>query len=143
MPAESPTILIIDDEPSLLLLLDTALRRAGFTVRVAKDGAEGERLAIAQPPDLIISDIMMPPPDGLELRRRLSANAATESIPFVFLTARANSAEKRRALEGGISDYITKPFDREELVARIKAILRREDWQRQAPRNSGGAPDER
>ena len=139
MPVESPTILLIDDEPSLLVLLQAALRRAGFDVYVANDGSEGEREALAHLPDIIVSDVMMSPPDGFELHQRLASNPATRNIPFIFLTARTDPAEKRRALESGAGDYITKPFDRDELIARIRAALRREPWQPQAEHPLGGS----
>ncbi len=139
MPIESPTVLLIDDEPSLLVLLRAALRRAGFDVYVANDGSEGEREALAHLPDIIVSDVMMSPPDGFELHQRLANNPATRNIPFIFLTARTDPAEKRRALESGAGDYITKPFDREELIARIRAALRRPSWQRQAEHPLGGS----
>ena len=138
MPIDPPTVLLIDDEPSLLVLLRAALRRAGFEVYVASSGTEGEREALAHLPDLIVSDVMMPPPDGFELRQRLADNPATRNIPFIFLTARTDPTEKRGALEGGAGDYITKPFDREELIARIRAVLRRQSWQHQAEQPSGG-----
>lgn len=125
MATDPATVLLVDDEPSLLLLLTTALRRAGFLILSADSGAEGERLAIERQPDLIISDVMMPPPDGLELRRRLAANSATAAIPFIFLTARSNLADVITHLEGGVDAYVTKPFDREELLARVRAVLRR------------------
>jgi DNA-binding response OmpR family regulator len=94
-------------------------------------------------PDLIVSDVMMPPPDGFELRQRLSKRPTTADIPFIFLTARTDPVEKRRALETGISDYITKPFDREEFIARIGAALRRRSWQLHSPLPSGGGRNER
>jgi two-component system, OmpR family, response regulator len=143
MPTDPPTVLVIDDEPSLLLLLHTALRRAGFTVHLAGSGVEGERQALTHLPDLIVSDVMMPPPDGFELRQHLAQNPATQGIPFIFLTARTDPAEKQRALEGGAGDYITKPFDREELIARIRAVLRRQSWRRPAERPLGGDLDVR
>ena len=132
MPGDPPTVLLIDDELSLLVLLRAALRRAGFDVYTASNGSEGEREALLHMPDIIVSDVMMPPPDGFELRQRLAENPTTRNIPFIFLTARTDPAEKHRALEGGASDYITKPFEREELIARIRAALRRQYWQRQA-----------
>ncbi len=139
MPAEAPTVLLIDDEPALLVLLQAALRRAGFDVYVANNGSEGEREALAHMPDIIVSDVMMSPPDGFELHQRLAANPATRNIPFIFLTARTDPAERRRALEGGAGDYITKPFEREELIARIRATLRRQVWQRQTGHPLGGS----
>ena len=138
MPAETSTVLLVDDEEGLLLLLNVAFRRAGFRVLLADSGAEGERLAREHRPDVIVSDIMMPPPDGFELRQRLAENSATAAIPFIFLTARNSAAEKIRALEGGVSDYLAKPFDREELIARVKAILRRHTWSQPAADQPGG-----
>ncbi len=142
MAAESPTVLLIDDEPSLLVLLQAAMRRAGFAVTVAYNGAEGERQALALLPDIIVCDIVMPPPDGFELRQLLADNPATRDIPFVFLTARTDPAEKGRALEGHASDYITKPFDRDDLVARLRAVLRGQP-QRQSEQAGGGVAGER
>jgi DNA-binding response OmpR family regulator len=139
MPVEPPTVLLIDDEPPLLVLLRAALRRAGFDVYVANNGSEGEREALAHLPDIIVSDVMMSPPDGFELRQRLADNSATRNIPFIFLTARTDPADRRRALEDGADDYITKPFDREELITRIRAALRRQPWQRQAEHPLGGS----
>lgn len=131
MPTDLSTILLIDDEPSLLMLLKAIMSRAGFRVLLADNGAEGERLAGEQQPDVIICDVMMPPPDGFELRQRLAQNPVTTAIPFIFLTARSSALEKIRALEAGAGDYITKPFDREELIARVRAVLRRQTWKRQ------------
>ena len=125
MSTEAISVLLVDDEPSLLLLLSAALRRAGFRVASADTGVEGERLAVEQRPDVIVSDVMMPPPDGLELRRRLFANPATASIPFIFLTARSNLADVIADLDGGVNAYVTKPFEREELIARIRAVVSR------------------
>jgi two-component system OmpR family response regulator len=128
MTSDPAVVLLVDDEPSLLLLLGAALRRAGFGVLSAADGAEGERLACDHRPDVVVSDVMMPPPDGVELRRRLAANPATAGIPFIFLTARSNMAEVLANLQGGVDAYVTKPFEREELIARVRAVLRRPAW---------------
>ncbi len=139
MPTDTATVLVVDDEEGLRLLLEVAFSRAGFRVLLADNGAEGERLASAHQPDVIVSDIMMPPPDGFELRQRLAQDPATAAIPFIFLTARNNAAEKIRALEGGASDYLAKPFDREELIARVRAVLRRQGWGQPAATQPGGA----
>jgi DNA-binding response OmpR family regulator len=140
MTTDPATVLLVDDEPSLLVLLNITLRRAGFRVLSAATGAEGERLAGEHLPDVIVSDVMMPPPDGLELRRRLAANPATAEIPFIFLTARSNMADVLSNLEGGVDAYITKPFERDELVARVRAVLRRPAWRAPAETRAQGAP---
>jgi len=119
------TILIIDDEPALLLGLAAKIRRHGYTVVTATDGSDGFRKAKESMPDLIISDVMMPPPNGFELRRLLSLEPALASIPFIFLTARSSVEDRVGGLRDGADDYIIKPFETEELFARIEAVFRR------------------
>lgn len=122
---DKPTILIIDDEPALLLGLAAIIKRHGYNVVTAADGNEGLRKAGESMPDLILSDVMMPPPNGFELRRLLSLDAALAPIPFIFLTARSNVEDRVSGIREGADDYITKPFETEELLARIEAVLRR------------------
>ena len=120
-----PTILIIDDEPALLLGLTAIIRRHGYNVITAADGNEGLRKAREAMPDLILSDVMMPPPNGFELRRLMSLDTILSPIPFIFLTARSNVEDRVSGIREGADDYITKPFETEELIARIEAVLRR------------------
>jgi DNA-binding response OmpR family regulator len=120
-----PLILIIDDDDNLLFGLLAVMRREGYECISANNGKDGLSLAQERLPDLIISDVMMPPPNGFELRKQLSVNPKTIHIPFIFLTARASQGDKIFGLEAGADDYITKPFDRGELVARVRAVLRR------------------
>jgi DNA-binding response OmpR family regulator len=120
-----PLILVIDDDDNLLFGLLAVMRREGYECISANNGKDGLRLAQERLPDLIISDVMMPPPNGFELRKQLSVNPKTIHIPFIFLTARASQGDKIFGLEAGADDYITKPFDRGELVARVRAVLRR------------------
>ena len=120
-----PTILIIDDEPALLLGLSATIRRQGYNVITAEDGNEGLRKAREAMPDLILSDVMMPPPNGFELRRLMSLDPILSPIPFIFLTARSNVEDRVSGFREGADDYITKPFETEELIARIEAVLRR------------------
>src|SRR5687768_18608335 len=120
-----PTILIIDDEPALLLGLTAIIRRHGYNVITAADGNEGLRKAREAMPDLILSDVMMPPPNGFELRRIMSLDSDLASIPFIFLTARSNVEDRVSGMREGADDYITKPFATEELLARIEAVFRR------------------
>lgn len=123
----APLVLLIDDEPNLLLGLREVMKHAGFEVLTAWDGAEGIKLAREKKPDLIVCDVMMPPPDGMEVRTILARNPVTERIPFIFLTARTNQEDKLQGLRLGADDYITKPFDVDEMIARIRGILRRQD----------------
>ncbi|HKY56376.1 MAG TPA: hybrid sensor histidine kinase/response regulator, partial [Anaerolineales bacterium] len=120
-----PTILIIDDEPSLLMGLAATIRRQGYTVVTASDGNDGLQKAKESKPDLILSDVMMPPPNGFELRRLISSDPDLSSTPFIFLTARSNVEDRVSGIREGADDYITKPFSPQELLARIEAVLRR------------------
>lgn len=122
---DKPTILIVDDEPALLMGLAATIRRHGYNVITAADGNEGLGKAKEAQPDLILSDVMMPPPNGFELRRMMSLDPALASTPFIFLTARSNVEDRVSGIREGADDYITKPFSTEELLARIEAVFRR------------------
>ena len=127
------TILIIDDEKDLLELVRYNLEKDGFDVIVASDGASGLEIAQRHRPDLIVLDIMMPGMDGLEVCRQLRADARTNRIPVIMLTARATEADRIVGLEMGADDYVIKPFSPRELVARVKAVLRRLANQQEPP----------
>lgn len=131
MQPQSATIAIVDDDKALLFLLTTILGKAGYRVLTATNGQDGIRLIEESRPDVILCDVMMPSPDGFELRRIVARNPATASIPFIFLTARSAQVDKLHGIEAGADDYITKPFDNQELVARVKAVLRRAHLSRQ------------
>ncbi|MDP9343621.1 MAG: response regulator transcription factor [Actinomycetota bacterium] len=123
-PTEAPTrVLVVDDEPSITELVATVLRYEGFQVGVAANGWEALRLASEFRPELIVLDVMLPDHDGFEVHRRLRERG--EEIPVIFLTARDATEDKVRGLTVGGDDYVTKPFSLEELVARIRAVLRR------------------
>jgi len=119
------TILIIDDDEALRIGLAATLQRKGFTIESAGNGQAGLEKARLTRPDLIICDVMMPPPDGFELRRLLSQEPALAAIPFIFLTARSGIEDRLSGIANGADDYITKPFDPKELVARVEAVFRR------------------
>jgi DNA-binding response OmpR family regulator len=119
------TILIIDDEPELIKLLDYNLTRAGYLAISAKDGIAGLEVARKHSPELIILDIMMPGLDGWEVCKKLRADPATASTPLLMLTAKAEEGDRVLGLELGADDYVTKPFGVRELLARVKALLRR------------------
>lgn len=116
-------LLVVDDEPNIRDLLASSLRFAGFEVITAADGASAFHLATTENPDLIVLDVMLPDMDGFTVTRRLR-NAGTR-IPVLFLTARDDMRDKIQGLTVGGDDYVTKPFGLEEVVARIRAILRR------------------
>jgi signal transduction histidine kinase len=122
---KNSTILIIDDEPALLLGLTARIKRQGYQVVTASNGSEGMQIAKEVLPDLILSDVMMPPPNGFELRRLMGQDPQLASIPFIFLTARSGVEDRVNGIRDGADDYITKPFVTEELFARIEAVLRR------------------
>lgn len=116
-------ILVIDDDEKLLRIITAGLEREGFQVRTAQTGLEGLRVAFSIHPDLAIVDIMLPGIDGLELARRLREFSA---IPIIMVTALSSTADIVKGLQTGADDYITKPFNILELVARIHACLRRQ-----------------
>src|ERR1044071_7899658 len=123
--SKNSTILIIDDEPALLLGLSAKIKRQGYHVVTASNGSEGMQKAKEVLPDLILSDVMMPPPNGFELRKLMSQDPHLASIPFIFLTARSGVEDRVNGIRDGADDYITKPFVTDELFARIEAVLRR------------------
>jgi two-component system OmpR family response regulator len=116
-------LLVVDDEPSIRELLTASLRFAGFEVVPAGDGAEALRLAELQRPDLVVLDVMLPDLDGFSVVRRLRERG--RDMPVLFLTARDELSDKIAGLTVGGDDYVTKPFSLEEVVARIRAVLRR------------------
>ena len=119
------SVLVVDDDPVILRLLQVNFELEGIGVVTAVDGDEGLKLAQSDPPDLVISDIMMPRVNGLELLAALRSSPDTASMPVILLSAKAQVADVQRGLELGADDYVTKPFSIGELVARIKAIFRR------------------
>jgi two-component system, OmpR family, phosphate regulon response regulator PhoB len=122
MPAN---ILLIEDEPAIQELIAANLSRAGHTVMRAPDAETAQRIVREALPDLILLDWMLPGMSGVEFARRLRVEERTRRIPIIMLTARAEEQDKVLGLETGADDYITKPFSPRELVARIKAVLRR------------------
>jgi DNA-binding response OmpR family regulator len=117
-----PTILVVDDEPSISEVVSIYLRRAGYQVVVAQDGQGALEAMEKEPPDLVVLDLMLPKVDGLEITRRLRAEGDT---PIIMLTARREEADRIAGLEMGADDYVVKPFSPQELVSRVKAVLRR------------------
>ncbi len=118
-------IVIVEDEPDILDVLSYNLKREGFQVASSQDGAEGLGLIQAEMPDLVLLDLMLPGMDGLDVCRNLKDNERTSSIPVIMLTAKGEESDVVLGLGIGADDYITKPFSPKELIARVKAVLRR------------------
>ena len=120
-----PKILVVDDEPEAVELLEFNLKQAGYAVSTAGDGAEALKKARTQSPDLIVLDVMLPEMDGFEICKALRVDATTAKIPVIMLTAKAAEIDRVLGLELGADDYLTKPFSPRELLLRIKKILAR------------------
>ena len=115
-------VLVVDDEASIVNIISYNLKKEGYEVITAEDGENGLELALSESPDLILLDIMMPRMDGYEVCRKVREKS---NVPIIMLTARADEVDKVIGLEMGADDYVTKPFGNRELIARVKAHLRR------------------
>jgi len=122
---EPVRVLVVDDERNITDLVVTALRYERFEAVAAADGREALKLADSFHPDLIVLDVMLPDLDGFEVARRLRQGEGSTRVPVIFLTARDATVDKVEGLRLGVDDYVTKPFSIEELVERVKAVLRR------------------
>ena len=121
--APEARLLVVEDEPNIRELLATSLRFAGFEVHVAADGATALKQAAEHEPDLVVLDVMLPDMDGFTVTRKLRGSGRL--LPIVFVTARDSVEDKIKGLTVGGDDYVTKPFSLEEVIARIRAVLRR------------------
>lgn len=128
-----PSVLIVEDESAIAELIAVNLRHNGFAPTWAMDGASAQRELDAVLPDLILLDWMLPGESGLSLARKWRADARTKGVPLIMLTARGDEADRVAGLDAGADDYIAKPFSAKEMLARIRAVLRR-----RAPEQAGG-----
>jgi two-component system alkaline phosphatase synthesis response regulator PhoP len=128
-------ILVVEDDRDIAELVGLYLEKAGFSVELLASGREALRALTARPPDLLVLDLMLPHVSGLEICRAARADERTASIPIIMLTARADESERIAGLETGADDYMAKPFSPNELVARVRALLRRT----RPPTVAGGA----
>jgi two-component system OmpR family response regulator len=119
------SVLIVDDEPNIVLSLEFLMRQAGYDVRVARDGDAALAAVAERVPDLVLLDVMMPGRDGYEVCQAIRANSACARTRIVMLTARSREVEREKGIALGADDYVTKPFSTRELVSRVKALLRR------------------
>jgi len=120
-----PSILLVEDDQALSTMLSFNIEKAGFTIRTTNDGEEAIILVREQIPDLIILDWMIPKFSGLEICQMIRRNKDFSQVPIIMLTARTKEEDRLRGLEAGADDYVTKPFSPKELIARIRAVLRR------------------
>jgi two-component system alkaline phosphatase synthesis response regulator PhoP len=125
MVAMAARILIVEDDPDIAELIARYLAKAGFVTERAGSGREALKQITVRPPDLVVLDLMLPHMDGLEICRSLRADDRTAAIPIIMVTARAEESERIVGLELGADDYVAKPFSPSELVARVRALLRR------------------
>jgi DNA-binding response OmpR family regulator len=122
---DRPLVLVADDDQDILELVALRLESAGYDVVRAADGEEAVRIAAESKPDLAVLDVMMPRLDGYDVTRRIRADEATSRTPVILLTARVEDTDVARGLEAGADDYLKKPFNPQELRARVEAILGR------------------
>ena len=135
-----PQVLIVEDEPAIAELIAVNLRHNGFAPLWAEDGASAQRELDAALPDVILLDWMLPGgASGLNLARKWRADARSQQVPIIMLTARGDEPDKIAGLDAGADDYITKPFSTQELLARIRAVLRRRSPQQAGERVQIGA----
>ena len=129
------TILVVEDEPNIVESLSFLMKKAGFIVRVARDGNTAIRTIETEAPDLVLLDIMMPRRDGYEVCRTIRANPDWDDVRIIMLSAEGRDLDRRKGLELGADDYMTRPFSFDELEARIEGALRRAREAREAIRH--------
>ena len=125
MTDQPKRILVVDDEPDVRELVVYRMRRSGYVVLEASNGEEALQTALAELPDLIVANVMMPRLNGYELTRQLREHEQTRAIPVILLTAKTQEADVSQGFDAGADDYLTKPFSPDELVARVRAVLGR------------------
>ena len=130
MADPKPHVLIVEDEAALVTMLRYNFESEGYRVSEAVDGEEAILLVIEEPPDLILLDWMLPSLSGIEVCRRIRRNESARDVPIIMLTARGEDSDRVRGLDSGADDYMTKPFSPRELMARVRAVLRRSPTKR-------------
>jgi DNA-binding response OmpR family regulator len=117
------SVLVVDDEPNIVLSLEFLMTQAGYEVRIARDGNEALEAVVEKTPDLILLDLMIPGRDGYDVCQTLRRSEEWATIPIIMLTAKGREVEKEKGLALGANDYVTKPFSTSELTARVKKLL--------------------
>jgi DNA-binding response OmpR family regulator len=123
--SKPPSVLIVDDEPNIVLSLQFLMKKTGFEVRTAKDGEEALAEISRAAPDLVLLDVMMPKIDGFSICQQIRANPEWKDVRIIMLTARGRDVERDKGLALGADDYITKPFSTKDAIARVEAVLGR------------------
>ena len=123
--SKPPSVLIVDDEPNIVLSLQFLMKKTGFEVRTAKDGEEAMAEIARATPDLVLLDVMMPKIDGFSICKQIRANPEWKDMRIIMLTARGRDVEREKGLALGADDYITKPFSTKDAIARVEAVLGR------------------
>jgi DNA-binding response OmpR family regulator len=123
--SKPPSVLIVDDEPNIVLSLQFLMKKTGFEVRTAKDGEEAMAEISRAAPDLVLLDVMMPKIDGFSICKQIRANPDWKDMRIIMLTARGRDVEREKGLALGADDYITKPFSTKDAIARVEAVLGR------------------
>jgi DNA-binding response OmpR family regulator len=123
--SKPPSVLIVDDEPNIVLSLQFLMKKTGFEVRTAKDGEEAMAEISRAAPDLVLLDVMMPKIDGFSICKQIRANPEWQDMRIIMLTARGRDVEREKGLALGADDYITKPFSTKDAIARVEAVLGR------------------
>jgi DNA-binding response OmpR family regulator len=119
-------ILVVDDEPSIVLSLEFLMKEAGYAVRIAADGDAALKAISAAPPDLVLLDVNMPKRNGYEVCEAVRANPAWKGVRIIMLTAKGRDVERQKGLAMGADDYVTKPFSTHEVVRKVRALLEHE-----------------
>jgi len=127
-----PTVLVVEDDPDIVEVLVYNLRREGYAVDSVGDGERGLALALSRKPDVVLLDLMLPGMDGMEVCRRLRAQDGGADMPVIMLTAKGEETDVVLGLEMGADDYVTKPFSPREVLARVRALLRRKDREKKS-----------
>ena len=117
------SVLVVDDEPNIVLSLEFLMKQAGYAVRVARDGEAALEAVKAEPPELILLDVMMPKRDGFDVCQTIRANPDWRGVKILLLTAKGRDIEREKGMALGADDYITKPFSTREVVDRVKQLL--------------------
>ncbi len=123
----SRKILVVEDEPNIVDSLSFLMKRAGFEVLIARDGDTAIRMMQSRPADLVLLDVMLPRRDGFEVCREIRANPDWKSVRIIMLTARGRDLDRRKGLQLGADDYVTKPFSTHDIIARVQKLLGPED----------------
>ncbi len=121
--AENRTVLVVEDEPNIVISLEFLMKKAGYAVRIARDGEEALRAVAEDPPNVVLLDVMIPKRDGYDVCQTIRANPDWADVRIIMLTAKGREVEREKGIALGADDYITKPFSTRELTARVAELM--------------------